>query len=276
MVLASVREKMKINNFLLVVTTDEIKKLKVKNVNFLFPITNYSVGFLNTYEIGNITTPNAYLYLNRIFDTASLALLEQDLKKLPKNIKGICFTDFGVLQIIRKINIDVQLFYMQNHNTTNIESIHYYLDEVDSLLLSTDITKEEMIPILDQAKKPLIVPYFMKVDVMYSRRKLLTNFQEEFSLEHQKAISLQEPISHEFFEAVENEYGTVFYHEKFIDYRNIKHNNILFYFINPLGLKINEIVNILEGKEVDASTHEGFLNQETYYQIKEEQGYVKH
>ena len=59
---------MKSNNFLLVVTSDQIKEMKVKGVNFLFPINNYSVGFLKTYSFDEIDMDNAFLYINRIFD----------------------------------------------------------------------------------------------------------------------------------------------------------------------------------------------------------------
>ena len=178
-----VEEKMKANKFLITVTSDAIRELKVKDINFLFPITGYSVGYPKTYAISEIEEENAYLYLNRIFDKERIARLEEDLTHLSRNIKGICFTDLGVLHLVKRMHLDVCLIYMQNHSTTNFASISYYLEEVDSVLVSTDITEEEMHTILSKTTKPLVVPYFMKVDVMYSRRTLLTNFQEEFNNE---------------------------------------------------------------------------------------------
>lgn len=260
---------MKTNKFLLVVTSEEIRNLKVKNVNFLFPVDGYSVGFTNMYSPTEIKEENAYLYCNRILDNLSLNALKEEVQKLPPNIKGICFTDLGILQVIRKLSIPIELIYMQNHNTTNVFSVNYYLEEVDSLLLSTDITKDEMITILNKANKPLVVPYFMLVDAMYSRRKLLSNFQEEFHLSKSSTISLYEPISSESFLGVENEFGTVLYHKKYIDYRKIKHENILYYYINPIGLEKASVKKIIQGEPVDIESHEGFLNQETFYSLKE-------
>lgn len=265
-----VEEKMKANKFLITVTSDAIRELKVKDINFLFPITGYSVGYPKTYTISEIEEENAYLYFNRIFDKESIAQLEKDLNHLPSNIKGICFTDLGVLHLIKKMHLDVCLIYMQNHSTTNFASISYYLEEVDSVLVSTDITEEEMHTILSKTTKPLVVPYFMKVDVMYSRRTLLTNFQEEFNLPKTKQILLQEPISNTQFLAIENEFGTMLYDQSFIDYRKFQHENVLFYYINPLGLTKEEVEEVLKGNQISACQGDGFLHRKTYYRLKEE------
>lgn len=264
-----VEEKMKQNSFLVTVTSDDILNLKVKNLNFLFPITNYSVGFLHTFFIQEIHVPNAFLYCNRIFDNQGIQDLEKNLKDLPDNIKGICFTDLGVLHLVKRLNLNLELIYMQIHSTTNVESINYYLEDVDSVLVSTDITKEEMDIILDNAKKPLVVPYFMLVDVMYSRRNLLKNFQEEFSLKKQNNVIIEEPISKESFQLVENDLGTVIYHHAYIDYRHIDHENIKYYFINPLGLSLEDVKKVINGEDVSSLTHHGFLDKETYYRLEE-------
>ncbi len=258
------------NNFLVVVTDQELIDLKVTNVNFLFPITDYSVGFLTTFKMEEIKVNQAYIYINRILDEQSLKSLEELFKNIPKNIVGICFTDLGILYLKEKLNLDLQFIYMQNHNTTNAETINYYLEEVDSVLVSTDCTYEEVMNILDHAQKPLVVPYFSRVDVMYSRRTLLNNFQEEFAMPKKPIATLSEPISKQSFLAIENNYGTVLYHQKYIDYRKIKHPNILFSFINPLGISKEDVVKIMNGENILVLQSEGFLNQETYYRLDKE------
>lgn len=263
-----VEEKMKTNNFLITVTNDEIKKLKVKGLNFLFPILGYSVGYTKYYKIEEIDIADSFIYINRILDKETIIKLENDLKKLPKNIVGICFTDLGVLQIVKKLNLDLKLIYMQNHNTTNVVSINYYLENVDSVLISTDITKEEIYNILDKVNKPLVLPYFMLVDVMYSRRKLLSNFQEEFNLPKNEKIELSEKISKKDFISIENEYGTMIYDKEFIDYRELKHENILYYYINPIDLSCEQVEKIINGEDISVLVGDGFLNQKTYYRLK--------
>lgn len=264
-----VEEKMKTNNYLITITNDDIKKLKVTNANFLFPIMGYSVGFSKVFKIEEVDSDNAFIYINRILDKESIIKLESDLSILPKNIIGICFTDLGVLQVVKKLNLDLKLIYMQNHNTTNYVSINYYLESVDSVLVSTDITRDEIMSILDKADKPLVVPYFMLVDVMYSRRKLLTNFQEEFGVEKNSKMELNEPITKNEFVAVENDYGTMIFDKKFIDYRSINHDNILYRYINPMGLTKEMVEKIINGEDIDVLTTLGFLNRKTYYRLKE-------
>lgn len=269
MVLVLVEEKMKINKYLVVVTDENFLDLKVEGVHFLFPILGYSVGFTKTFSFTEIQVPHSYLYINRILDNQGIESLKKDLTLLNDNIEGICFTDLGVYKIVKDLGLSLQLFYMQNHCTTNVQSINYYLEYVDSVLVSTDITKEEIDVILDQANKPLIVPYFSLVDVMYSRRKLLSNFQEEFGISKRCEEVLHEPISSIDFKAVENEYGVVMYANKYIDYRNIKHSNILYYFINPLGLDKETLLKVFRGEELSSISNTGFLNIKTYYRLKE-------
>ncbi len=264
------KEKNNSKKFLITVTNNHIKELKVNNVNFLFPIKELSVGFLNTYSLSEIDVDNSFIYINRILDKEAIKKLENVLKNLSQNIKGICFTDFGIINLVKKLKIDLELIYMQNHNTTNYRSINYYLEDVDSVLISTDITLEEIKVILDNASKPLVIPFFMLVNVMYSRRKLLTNFSEKFNLEKKNKVLLNEPISNNNFLAIENDYGTVLYNQKFIDYRNIIHENVLYYYINPIDLSLSLIEKIIKEEDIDDLSGDGFLHCKTYYQLKEE------
>lgn len=269
MVLVLVEEKMKTNKFLVVVTEEDFLDLKVKNVNFLFPILGYSVGFLKTFPITEVKVPHAYLYINRILDHEGIESLKKDLLLINDNIEGICFTDLGVIQVVKDLGLSLQLFYMQNHSTTNVESINYYLEYVDSVLVSTDITQEEIYTILDKVNKPLLVPYFSLVDAMYSRRRLLSNFEEEFELEKKCEEILHEPISGNDFRTIENEYGTVFYASKYVDYRSITHDNILYYYINPLGLDKDTLLKVLRREDRSEKSTTGFLDVKTYYRLKE-------
>lgn len=261
---------MKQNSYLVVVTKEELLELKVKNINFLFPIQEYTVGFTKTFPIEEIKTSNAYLFINRILDKKTTLKLKEDLASLSSNIEGICFTDLGMITIVKELGLEIKLIYMQSHNTTNATSINYYLEYVDSVLLSTDITKEEILSILNKTKKPLVVPYFCLVDVMYSRRTLLTNYNKHFGYSKKQSEVLHENISNQDFVAIENEYGTVLYAKKFIDYRSLRHKNILYRYINPVGLGIEEINRILKGENFSAISNTGFLEKETYYSLKEE------
>lgn len=258
-------------NYLITVTNKDGFKMKVKNINFLFPIKEYCVGYKSTFSLEEIEIPESYLYINRVLDKKAILKLKEDLRNLNKNIVGICFTDLGIVQLVKELELSLKLIYMQSHNTTNAISINYYLDYVDSVLVSTDITKEEILSILDKTKKPLVVPYFSLVDVMYSRRTLLTNYDENFGYSKKQEEVLHENISNQDFVAIENEYGTMLYAKKFIDYREIEHENILYRYINPIGLSKEEVETILNGGDLFSISDTGFLYKETYYRLKEEE-----
>lgn len=262
---------MKENKYLIVVTNEDLLNLKVKNINFLFPITGYSVGFLKTFKLEEIKTPESYLYINRILDKEAIQNLKEDLKKIPSSIEGICFTDLGILNLVKNLNLQVKLIYMQNHNTTNAVSINAYLEYVDSVLISTDITEVEIKRILDSTTKPLVVPYFSLVEVMYSRRTLLSNYNENFGYSKKQEEVLHESISNQDFLAIENDYGTILYAKKFIDYRSIEHENIMYRYINPLGLTKEGLESVLKGEDMSSISDKGFLYKETYYRLKEDE-----
>lgn len=268
-----VLEKMKLNNLLVTVNNLEIindlKKVGVST--FLFPLKGYTVGFPNTYEIKDINEENSYIFINRLLPSSDIDSLKEILSNLPNNIKGIMFDDLGVLEIIKDFNIEKNLYL--NHFSTNFESINYFLEYVDSLVISTDITKEEIETILNKTTKPLIIYGFGYVPVMYSRRLLLSNFNKHFNLENKNTANIKDKMANNKFFAFENEYGTVLFHHIPSNSLEIKHDNIYYYLINTTFLKDNEVLellnNIKEDKEINIAYDRGFLDKATIYKLKD-------
>ena len=130
-------------NKLLVVITD-LKQLsilkKARITNFLFPLKDYCVGYPNTFRLEEIEE-EGYLYLNRILDNTAYENLKDVLLTLPSNIKGLVFEDFGVIILAKELNLDLELILYQTHFATNHQSINENLEFVDSIVISTDITK---------------------------------------------------------------------------------------------------------------------------------------
>lgn len=252
---------------------EEYKKARI--TNFLFPLKNFSVGFEKTFSIFEI--PEGYLYINRILDQKAYESLKNTLKNLKKEIKGIVFEDFGVITIAKELKLNQQLILFQTHFATNKNSINENLKFVDSVVIGTDITKEEIDLILENSNKPLVYYLYGLVPGMYSRRTLLTNFEHEFQLSEKKIVKLEEQITKKEFIAVENDYGTILYYGKYLNGQGkIDDTKILFYFINPLFLNAEEqkelIADLINQKKRE-SIHEdeGFLNTKTIYRLKEDQ-----
>ncbi len=265
--------KMKANNFLVTVNNLEIindlKKVGVST--FLFPLKGYTVGFPNTFEISEIKEDNAYIFINRILPSDEIDDLKEILHNLPNNIKGIMFDDLGVLEIVK--NLDKEKILYLNHFGTNYESINHFLEFVDSMIISTDITKEEIETILSKTNKPLVLYAFGYVPVMYSRRTLLTNFNKQFNLENKNTANIKDKMANNKFIAFENEYGTVLYHNIPSNSLEIKHSNILYNLVNTAFLSDSEVIDlfnsIINNKEINITHDRGFLDRPTIYKLKD-------
>jgi len=264
-----------LNKVLYIVTDlniiDKLKKVGV--TNFLFPLKDFCVGFNDTYTLDEIED-NSFILINRILDNNSLDKLEIVLKNNTKKIKGIVYDDFGVLHIINKLNLDVIKINYQNHFGTNYESINENLKFNDSVVVSTDITKEEIDTICSKTNKKVCIFLFGLVQAMYSRRLLLTNFYNEFNIENKNNVGAYEKISNNKFIMVENEYGTVGYQKNYYNgFELIDNDNVLYFITNPLFLNEDEqlkLINCIENKkfDLDIPADTGFLHKETIYKLK--------
>lgn len=264
-----------LNKVLYIVTDlniiDKLKKVGV--TNFLFPLKDFCVGFNDTYTLDEIED-NSFILINRILDNNSLDKLERVLKNNTKEIKGIVYDDFGVLHIINKLNLDVIKINYQNHFGTNYESINENLKFNDSVVVSTDITKEEIDTICSKTDKKVCIFLFGLVQAMYSRRLLLTNFYNEFNIENKNNVEAYEKISNNKFIMVENEYGTVGYQKNYYNgFELIDNDNVLYFITNPLFLNEDEqlqLIKCIENKkfDLDIPADTGFLHKETIYKLK--------
>jgi len=227
-----------------------IAKLKEEsNITFLFPLKDFTVGFENTFMLSDIDI-EGFIFINRILDNASIIKLKGILNNLPKNIKGIVFDDIGVLNVLLELDLKITKILFLNHLNCNYESINGYLKYVDSVVISTDITKEETEEILLKTTKPLVLYLFGHVNIMYSRRNLLTNYNKHFNKNISLNSWLDESMSHKKFHIIENEYGTVIYtSEPFNNLDLANNDNILYNLINTVFLTDTEVINIIKRKD---------------------------
>lgn len=266
---------MKRNNYLVLVNNEELisKLKKVSDITFLFPIFGFTVGFETTFKIDEINNENAYIFINRVLDNEGITELRTLLKNLPQNIKGIVFDDIGVLNILQEENINLTKILFLNHLNCNYESINIWLEYVDSVIPSTDITEEETKEILEHAKKPLTLFTFGHVNIMYSRRTLLTNYNKNFNLNVPLTSDLEEKMGHKKFKIVENAYGTVVYtSEPFNGLALREYDNVLYNYINTVFLSDDEVLEIIKstGNLEEKYSYKYLSTEKTIFKLKEE------
>ncbi len=254
------------NKYLIIPTKIETKKYDF--VEYLYPLKSYCVGFLHEYELDEI--PNdAYVYVNRIFDTKSIEEFKMLLPSLAKK-KGILFEDLGVYELTKDLKL--QKILWASHANCSSYTINTYLKWMDSVVISPDITKEECLEILKKAKKPILLYTYGPLPYMYSRRELLTNFARHFELEEKREYRVREKTTTKGFYLIENEYGTVVFDEKVLDGRELLGStNVFAYLINldwmEEEIDIEKWLKDFESLKPLPNTTEGFLHQKTIYRL---------
>jgi len=264
---------MKKNKTLLLVNNLKIveKLNKESNITFLFPITKFCVGFPNTFDIDEIET-DAYIFVNRILDNEGIEDFKIFIKNIPKNIKGIVFDDIGILNVLLEEKINITKILFLNHMNCNYESINAYLKYIDSVVVSTDITIEEIKNVLKMACKPLVLYTFGHINIMYSRRTLLTNYNKYFNSDVKFIATLEEKMAHHKFKIIENEFGTVIYTDKPFNGLVLRdEDNVMYNLINTVFLSDDEIIEILKSNDnfEEKYPYKYLSEEKTIFRLKE-------
>ena len=182
---------------------------------FLFALDGFCVGY-NTYaleDIQKINVSNKYIMINRVLDCQSVDTLKEILPLL-KDIKGIVFEDLAIYNLVKSLDLNIELILYQNHFATNIHSVNFWLNRVNSVFVSNELSLEEIKNILKNVNREVCLHIFGYNQIMYSRRLLLSNWSEEFNIPYKNKNILEEKATKMKFKVMENKYGTVFYSGK--------------------------------------------------------------
>lgn len=258
---------MKLRKYLVIVS-ESISLKEYDNVNYVFPLSSFCVGFNKTYELEDIKVNDAYIYLNRLLDTSDIDNLKSLLSKIPNNIKGIIFEDMGVYELTKNLKIEKILYAL--HANCSYQTINAYLKQVDFVVISPDITLEETKEILKNTNKKVILYGLGHLSYMYSRRNLNSNYAKHFNYEIKKELPLEETVTKMPFISIENLYGTVLYDDKIYNASILQNEeNVEAFLINSFhtGLDTLELIKAFEENNINNSTTR-FLEQKTIYKLK--------
>lgn len=258
---------------------------------YLLGIENLSVNmpiYFTLDEIKNINIDKEiFISLNKNMHSSDLKILEETLIELSKlNIKGIFFYDIGVLNIVKRLNLDIPLVWAQEHMTTNYETINFWYNEgVEYTQVSEEIKEEEIINIKHNTKSKLIVPILGYFPMFVSRRHLKQNYLKQFSLKDNSKINYIEKEG-KIYPIVDEKVTTVYtssYLNGIKEFLNFKKENIEYVLINGFLLKEEEkIINMFktvtnENAEeynneisniLDNNIDTFFLHKDTIYKVK--------
>lgn len=257
--------KMKNNILVTINNLSDIERFKELGITkYVFYLKDFSVGIPNTFLLSEIKD-EGYIFINRILDNEGIDKLKDVLKDIPKNIKGIIFDDLGVYEIIKDLDLE-KILYLSHFNT-NSESIGIYLDMVSSVVVSTDITKDEIEKIVLKYPDKLTLFVYGYISVMYSRRYLIDNYSKFHNIKKENPLEIQN--NNNKFIVYENDYGTVIYYDKIFNGMELLKYPCKYYFINGFNLSFEDIKDALDGLYKEEKEDKGFLYKETIYKLKE-------
>lgn len=235
--------------------------------NYLFPLDKFSIGF-KTFSLEDVknTRVCAFLLINRLLSDEDIDEFLQ--LEIPENVKGFIIEDIGLYYALKDKNYE--LINFQNHLNNSSLTVNYWLEYFNSLVLSTDITLEEMKNIIDTSSKRVCLNIFGYIMIMYSRRNLVSNYFKYKNKKIEKNIEVSIPNNDLKLKFIENDYGTAVFDNEIYDIRayldEFDDEKIKFYIINTNFIDDEVILNVLQRKKVP-NTKEGFLNKKTIYKI---------
>jgi hypothetical protein len=253
---------------LIISNLEDINKYKSIGItNFVLPLKDYTIGY-NEFSFDEIRKikSDVYVLSNRL-------LTDEDIDRfnelhIPSNVKGFILEDIGLFYELKDKNYE--LINFQNHLNNNYKTINIMLEDFDSLVINNDLTLKEINTILNCSNKNLVLFAFGKQMVMYSRRRLITNYKNYYGKESKEFLNIKEPIFNKNFYLRENKFGTAVFNNEYTDYRNrLKEFNLdkIKYLLFDSNFSTFEMMrDAIDGKNI-SNTTSGFLDRETVYKL---------
>lgn len=202
---------------------NQIKRFsKLKNVKYLLVgykglSFNYSCSYEED-DISNIFVAakkqklGLILNAERLFSDDDLLVVKQlILNKFFDQFEYITYSDFGFKYLMSDAGYQSKLIFRAPTYLTNSEDVNIYSDMNAYVVLSSEISSQELIDLSKQINKKTIVDLFGQNACFYSRRLLLTNYflYRNIDKDPSKATyQVVEELREDFLPIIEDETGT--------------------------------------------------------------------
>lgn len=223
-----------------------------------------------------------FILVNKSMHNKDIEVLKDILVNLNKlNIKGIFYSDVAIVELNKKLNLNYDLVWAQEHSTTNYNTINYwYSFGVKYTYVSSDITHTDIINIKKNSKSKLIVPIFGYLPMFVSYRHIVKNYLNYFNLKDDSIINYMEK-ENKIYPIVDNKEGTFVYSNNILDglkyYDEFESNNIDYILFNGFDIDNDKLIEVLKiynnksTKKINSlfeNIDTGFLDRETIYRVK--------
>lgn len=270
------------SKILLKINNDE--ELTYPASGYVLGIDEFSYLFGKTYGIHEIkkikeqTDKEIYVSFNRIIFNNELEKYKKLLLEIDKiGLNGIIVGDIAALTYNLTTNIILDQMHLNNsYYTLN----HYYNNGVYGIMLTNDITKDEINEIHNNTKIKLYKQVFGYPHLSTSKRRLVSNYLEHFNIAKKSSnYEIKEENSNNYYKVIEDEFGCHILGDKPL---NLLGYNIDVDYKIIDGLLLDDIKEVTEifvngdiskkdylDNKYDAN--DGFINTETIYRVKKDE-----
>ena len=252
-----------------------------------FSVNTLNINMDELTELLSINN-NIFVSLNKNILNSELKCLESlliDISKL--NVKGVFYYDVCVLNIVNRLNLDINLIWSAEHLTTNYFTVNYwYKNGIKGTYLSSEITYDEIKDISLNTKCKLFVQLFGYISMYVSKRHAIKNYLKHFNIENSaKEYKLYK--EDKLYSIKDNNDGTTIYTDFILN--GLKESLLLKDSIDYIVLNAykidtkdmldvidiyssvnNDNIEVLENRltNIFNNLSKGFLYEETIYRVK--------
>lgn len=208
--------------------------------------------------------------VERIFKEDELMSAFEIVKKYQKLIDYVLLSDFGMLNLVKELGI--KTIYRAPTYLTNSFDINEYLMFFDFVVISSEITNDELIRISNKLPNRTMVDLFGMNQIFYSRRPLITNYFKYKNIDldpHYHGYQIMEETRDTKQFILEDDYGTYVYEFGYYKLDTIPDLSFgiihLPFLVDPSKKNVIEYYNsLLNGKEasLNINTYGGAYNLE--------------
>lgn len=256
---------------------NEINLLESLVDAFIIPLKDFSINYEAYFTLDEVkkinTEKEVFVSLNRNIHNNELDSLKQILIELNNlSIKGVIFYDIAIINLKKKLSLNYDLVWAQEHLTTNYSVIDFWNKKgAKYAYLSSEITKKEINEIAKNTKCELFLNVFGRVPLFTSRRNLVKSYIETFDLNESKKYSIFK--EEKSYPIEDTKFGTTVYTNYILNIlEEVKDLDIDYAVFNPYGIEENDYISVIknfkEGKSISFPKELGFLDKETVYKVK--------
>ena len=265
---------------------------------YILGIKELSVNMPSYYDLDNLKEVIKYLKDNnkKVFINLNKNLHNKDLNKVEEcllelnklNIDGVLYYDIGIVNINKRLNLNFDLIWSQEHLTTNSSTCNYWYNfGINYTYLSSEITLNEIFTIKKETKMRLFINVLGYLPMFTSKRHLVDNYLKTFYLKGSDSYYIFKEGNS--YPIVDNKEGTTVYSSKilnaFDEYLTFKKNNVDYCVLNSFLINANDFEELVKSfnnvnednqKELSDKVNDilkdswdkGFLYKETVYRVK--------